>query len=354
MALLLSRLQVSLTWPEIFKRTLKEAFFDDNCLAMAAQLAYYFFFALFPALLVLISIASFFPVDTLIDDTFRLLGGLAPPEVLTIITDQLKKISEGEQGGLLTIGMFLALWSSSAAMTAIIDTLNRAYDIDEGRQWWKVRLIAVGLTMAVALFILVSAALVIAGPTMAEWLSVRFGYGPIFEWTWKIFQWPLVFLLASAGMAMIYYFAPDAEQDWVWLTPGAILATTLWLLATLGFKYYVTNLGTYTETYGAIGSVMVLMLWFYISGLVILIGAEMNAEIEHASPYGKNSGEKVPGQKRKLGAAAMRAWLKHRLKDGRQAPSASEVKAVVGETPPDLKPPAEAPAAGDGPTPSAA
>ena len=94
---------------------------------------------------------------------------------------------------------------------------------------------------------------------------------------------------------MIYYFAPDAEQDWIWLTPGSVFATTLWLLASLGFKYYVANMGVH-ETYGVIGGVMVLMLWFYISGLVILIGAEMNAEIEHASPYGKDDGEKVPGR----------------------------------------------------------
>jgi membrane protein len=102
----------------------------------------------------------------------------------------------------------------------------------------------------------------------------------------------------------------------VWLTPGAIFATVLWIGASLGFKYYVASMGNYTETYGAIGGIMVLMLWFYISGLVILIGAEMNAEIEHASPYGKEEGEKAPGEKRKIGPARMRAWVAHRLRRG--------------------------------------
>ena len=125
----------------------------------------------------------------------------------------------------------------------------------------------------------------------------------MFDWTWKILQWPFAFVLASAGIAIIYYFAPDAEQDWVWLTPGAMFATVIWLVASLGFKFYMTSFGDYNDTYGAIGGVMVLMLWFYISGLAILVGAEMNAEIEHASPYGKDPGERVKGEHR------WRRWL---------------------------------------------
>ncbi|HEV8318112.1 MAG TPA: YihY/virulence factor BrkB family protein [Vicinamibacterales bacterium] len=329
MAFLLAYLKVPLTWRDVFKRALHEAFWKDNCLGLAAQLAYYFFFALFPALLFLIALASYFPLDTLIDDMFRLLGGFVPPEILSIITDQIKKISEGQQGGLLTIGVLTALWSSSSAMTAAIDTLNRAYDVEEGRPWWKVRLTAILLTVGVALFILVSFALVVAGPTVAERLANVWGLGPAFEWTWKILQWPIVFALASIGIALIYYFAPDVKQDWIWLTPGSVFATLLWLLATLGFKFYVANMGKFTETYGAIGGVMVLMLWFYISGLVILIGAEMNAVIEHASPHGKDPGEKVAGQKRMIGTMAMRAWIARRRRRGQKVPSADEVSEVV-------------------------
>jgi membrane protein len=171
MPAMLAFLQTPLTWREILRRTFNEAFFKDNCLSMAAQLAYYFFFALFPALLVGIAIASYFPLQTLVDDTVVALGGVAPPEVIAIITDQLRKLSEGGNGGLLTFGMLTALWSSSAAMTAIIDTLNNAYDIEEGRPWWKVRLTAIGLTVGVAIFILVSAALVLLGPSAADTTS---------------------------------------------------------------------------------------------------------------------------------------------------------------------------------------
>jgi membrane protein len=329
MSLLLSRLNVPLTWPEIFKRAIYEAFWKDNCLALAAQLAYYFFFALFPTLLFMVAVASYFPVATLVDDLFRTMGGIMPPEALQLIANQLLKISEDGRGGLLTLGVLLAVSSSSAAMVAIIDTLNKAYDVEDGRPWWKVRLTAIALTIGVAIFILVSFALVLVGPTLATRLAEEMYLGPAFEWTWKILQWPVLFAMASFGIALIYYFAPDVEQEWIWLTPGAVFATTLWLAASLVFKYYVANWGNYTETYGLIGAVMILLLWFYISGLVLLIGAEMNAEIEHASPRGKDPGEKVRGQKRRIRERAMRRWTDWRRKRGEKPPSAPEIKSAV-------------------------
>jgi membrane protein len=331
MAVLLAHLKVPLSWREIMRRTFNEVVFKDNCLGMAAQLAYYFFFALFPALLVLLAIAQYVVDGESILRMFELMRGFAPPEALRLITDQIVKLRASDPGGILTIGVLTALWSSSAAMTAVIDTLNRAYDIEEGRPWWQVRLTAIGLTVGVAAFIILSFSLVLFGPAAAEWIADTTRLGPGFEWGWKILQWPLVFAFVATAMAIIYYFAPDAEQDWVWLTPGSIFATALWLAASLGFKYYVANFGNYdAETYGAIGAVMVLLLWFYISGLVILIGAEMNAEIEHASPYGKEQGEKIPGQKRKIGPAAMRAWMARRRARGRKPPSADEVKHATG------------------------
>jgi membrane protein len=329
MAFLLTYLRVPLSWPEVFKRAFYEAFWKDNCLALAAQLAYYFFFALFPTLLFMVALASYFPLTTLIDDLFRTLGGFMPPEALQLITDQMIKISEDGEGGLLTLGVLLAVSSSSAAMVAIIDTLNNAYDVEEGRPWWKVRLTAIALTVGVATFILISFALVLVGPTVATRLAETMNVGPVFEWTWKILQWPVLFGLASLGIALIYYFAPDVEQEWVWLTPGSIFATTLWLAASLGFKYYVANWGNYTATYGLIGAVMILLLWFYVSGLVLLVGAEMNAEIEHASPRGKDPGEKVRGQKRRIPARVMRRWEKWRRRRGEKPPSAEEVKTVL-------------------------
>lgn len=328
MAFMLARLKVPLSWREILRRTFTEAFFKDNCLGMAAQLAYYFLFALFPTLLVIIAIADMFAAD--VAQILRGLGGFVPEDAMNLINEQLGGLSEGEQGGLLTIGMLTALWSSSTAMVAVIDTLNRAYDIDEGRAWWKVRLAAIALTIGIALFIVLAFLLVVVGPTLAEALAVRLNLGAAFEWTWKILQWPVIFALVSAGIGLLYYFAPDADQDWIWLTPGSVSATLLWLMASLAFKFYIAYFGGYAS-YGVVGGVMVLMIWFYLTGLVILLGAELNAEIEHASVYGKEEGEKVPGERRALGPARERAWREKRAAGNPQAPSAKEIKAKADD-----------------------
>jgi membrane protein len=306
---MLAYFRVPLSWGELFKRTIKECIADD-VLSLAAQQAYYFFFALFPALLTLISIASFFPVANLMDETVKLLGRFAPPDVLTIIAEQIKKISDSDHGGILTVAFLLTIWSSSGAMVSIITTLNTCYDISESRPWWKVRLTAIGLTLGLAIFILTSISLVLVGPTVAEHLAARLHLGEAFKWAWWILQWPVVFVLVSVGIGLIYYFAPDAEQEWVWITPGSVLATFLWVAVSLGFKMYLKYFGSYNETYGTIGAIIVLLTWLYLSSLAILVGAELNSEIEHASPYGKDPGEKVPGQKRKLGIAARKAYEK--------------------------------------------
>jgi membrane protein len=156
--------------------------------------------------------------------------------------------------------------------------------------------------------VLVAFGLVLVGPTLAERVADTAGLGGAFVWTWKILQWPLVFALVAVALAILNYFGPDADQDWSWVSPGAVLGTALWLIASLAFKYYVGNFANYNETYGSLGGVIVLMLWFYISGMAVLAGAEMNAEIEHASPHGKDPGEKVPGERKKIGTRAARAF----------------------------------------------
>jgi membrane protein len=295
------------------KRTLRETS-ADNGLGLAAQLAYYFFLALFPALLFLLALASYLPAQDLVGRVVGLMQGVAPQDVIAIIRDQLEQIAQGQQTGLLSFGVAAALWSSSAAMVAIIDALNRAYDVEDERPWWRQRLTAVLLTVGVAAFLLLSFGLVIAGPQLAEFIADRAGLGGVFEWTWKIVQWPIAFVLVATAIGLIYYFAPDVEQDWVWITPGSLLATILWFASSLGFRFYVVNFGSYNETYGAIGGVMVMLLWLYLTGLVIVVGAEMNAEIEHASPHGKAAGEKVPGERKKIGARAARAFTERQAR----------------------------------------
>ena len=332
---MLAAFDVPLSWGELLKRTIKETN-EDDCLGLAAQLAYYFFLALFPAILFLLAFASFFPLGNFIDQAVAALRPISPAEVLGFLEEQLKRVSNADSGGILTLGILGAIWSSSAAVIAIIGSLNRAYDIEEGRPWWKVRLTAIGLTLGLAAFVLIAFALVVIGPTVADQLATSLGLGAAFEWTWKILQWPFAFFLVATAVGLVYYFGPDAEQDWVWITPGAVLGTLLWVIVSLVFKFYVANFADYNATYGAVGGVIVLLLWFYISGLAILVGAEMNAEIEHASPYGKDPGEKVPGQKKKIGAAAARAYKKrfeHRSPEQPASPPVPRAAAALEAAP---------------------
>jgi membrane protein len=307
---------VSLSWTELARRTWREAI-DDDVLGLAAQLSYYFFLALFPAILFLLALASFFPLSDTTDDVGRLLGPFVSPQVLELIQEQMRRLAHNENGGLLTFGVAAALWSSSAALVSIVGAINRAYDIEEGRPWWRVRLVAIGLTFGVALLVLVAFALVLVGPTVAERLGRATGWGAPFEWTWLVLQWPLVFALVTTGIGLIYYFGPDADQDWAWITPGAVAATMLWLLVSLLFKLYIANFTDYEASYGTVGSVIVVLLWFYVSGIALLAGAELNAEIERASPHGKAPGQKNADGKRLIGARAARWYRAHSAPSGR-------------------------------------
>jgi membrane protein len=305
--IMLAYLRVPLGWKDLFRRTINEAWADD-VFNLAAQQAYYFFFALFPALLFVLAVASFFPLQGLIDNVVQMLSRFAPREVVTIITDAITGFSNQNSGGILTFAFFVTLWSSSGAMVSIITTLNAAYDVTESRPWWKTRPLAISLTVGIAVFILAAMFLVIAGPTLAERIAANMGLSAAFKWSWWVLQWPVVFALVASAVGLVYYFAPDVEQDWVWITPGSILATILWLAVSLGLKLYYQLVPNANAAYGTIGGIMVLMLWFYCSGIALLLGAELNAEIEHSSPIGKDPGERVPGEKKVVGARAQRLY----------------------------------------------
>jgi membrane protein len=266
---------------ELIKRTAKEVM-EDDCVGIAAQLAYYFALALFPALLFVVALASYLPYNV-INDVVAALDPVAPPEVLELIRKQLESIVAGEAPSILTIGILGALWSSSGAMTSIVSALNIAYDIPESRPWWKVRLIAIALTIALVVFVLLSFLLIVAGPNAGRWLTGWLGLSDVFDTVWRLARWPLVFALATTGIAIVFYYAPDADQDWVWVTPGSIVTTLLWVLFSMGFRIYVTQVGDYTATYGALAGAAILLLWLYFSGLALLIGGELNSEIEHAA-----------------------------------------------------------------------
>ncbi len=248
---MLRTFRIPLTWRELVTRTVKEAS-EDNALGLAAQLSYYFLLALVPAIVCVVALASFLPPQS-IQDVINALRRVAPGDVIDIVRDQLTALAGRSNEGVFTFGLLFALWSSSGAMVAITESLNRAYDIEEARPWWKVRLTAMALTIGVAVFIVVALGLVLIGPTVVDRLAAAIGAGNAFATLWTIVRWPFAFALVALGLGLIYYFGPDAEQDWEWVTPGAVLGTLLWLIASLAFKLYVTQFGTYNETYGSLG-----------------------------------------------------------------------------------------------------
>jgi membrane protein len=269
-------------WTDVARNTVREIG-DDNCLGLAAQLAFYFLLALFPAILFLVALASYLPVDNVLAELVAALGAVAPDELVALLRGQLDQITEGRHSSLLTLGIIGAVWSSSAAMVAIIDALNRAYDITEWRPWWKRRVVAVALTLALAVFSLVALAFVLIGPAMAGQVADWLGLAPAVAFVFPLIRWPVIVCSAVLGLDLVYRFAPNRPARWTWITPGSLVATALWIASSFGFKFYVTNVADYAATYGTIGGVIVTMLWFYVSGLAILIGAELNAVIEAAS-----------------------------------------------------------------------
>ncbi|HUE87266.1 MAG TPA: YihY/virulence factor BrkB family protein [Vicinamibacterales bacterium] len=278
-----------IAWTEVARRTIREIN-DDNCFGLAAQLAFYFLLALFPALLFLVALIGYVPIDDALDELLAALGTVAPRELVELMRIQLADIAAGQHAGLLTLGIAGALWTSSAALVAIIDALNRAYDVTEWRTWWKRRLLAIALTIGLAFFILVATTLVLVGPDLAARIASWVDLAPVVTTVWALLRWPVLLLCVIAGVDLVFHFAPNRKARWVWLTPGSLVATSLWIVSSFAFKFYVTNFGNYTATYGAIGAVIIAMLWFYVSSLAILVGAELNGVIEQAQAQRESAG----------------------------------------------------------------
>ena len=261
-------------WHEIWK---------DEVTDRAAALAYYFLFALFPALLFLTSLLGMLPLQGLMDRLIAYAEQAMPPDAASIVRGTLSEIQSGARGGLLSFGALAALWAGSNGMASVMTTLNVAYDVQDARPWWKRRLLAIVLTVGFALFILTALVLIVFGPRLGETVANWVGLGPAFTIAWNFLSMPVVIFLVLVGIALVYYFAPAAQQHWRWVTPGSVVALVLWLAMSYGLRLYVLNFGDYGATYGSIGGVILLMLWLYLTGVALLIGAEINAEIEQAA-----------------------------------------------------------------------
>jgi membrane protein len=253
--------------------------FTDDLLGWSAQISYYFFLALFPALICFVALASFFPIEHLSDIVLSILMRVAPEDVLSLVNRQLMVIAETHSAGLLTFGIIGTIWTASGGMHTLIRTLNFAYHVPETRPWWRVKLRAMALTLVVPAFALASITVVMVGPVVGERLADTLHLSAVFVLTWRIVHWPLIFVLVVSGLSFVYTIGPDAPHRWQCLIPGSCFATAMWIGASLGLRWYVSSLARYQQTYGTIGTALVILLWFYVSGLAMLIGAELNSVV---------------------------------------------------------------------------
>ena len=265
---------------QALKATVQE-FQRDDALGLAAQLAYYLILALFPFILVLVSLLGTFGSEELASEVLGYFRQVVPQEAYELIETFTANIISGraEAPGLLSFGILFTIWAASGAFAALINALNRAYDVQETRPFWKVRGIAILMTLGLSVLVLVGVLLLVLGPQIGTTIANLFGLEETFLLVWDIARWPVALIFMVFTVALLYYFAPDVEQPFRWITPGGLIGVLLWVLASVGFNFYVSNFGSYNKTYGSIGAVIVLLLYLYISSLTILFGATLNATL---------------------------------------------------------------------------
>jgi membrane protein len=280
----------------VFLKTLAKRISDNAATDRAGTLAYYFVFALFPFLFTMVTLAAYLPVQNALQELLGRIDPLMPEEAMGIIRTQLDSLTTQQRPRLLTFALLLALWSASRGVDALRTALNLSYDVKESRPWWKVQLLAVTVTIATSVLMLLSVVVLALGSSAALWLAGKLGIDQFWVLLWGWLRWPITAGGVMLVLALLYYFLPDVKQEWRFITPGSIVGTLLWLLMTWGFSVYAENFGSYDKTYGAIGGMIVLMTWFYISGFVFILGGEVNALLEHASAEGKAKGARAAGE----------------------------------------------------------
>jgi membrane protein len=273
---------VALDWKK-FTGCIWTRFNDHDLLGRAAQLSYYFLLALFPLMLVLVTLLGYVAGagSDLRNKLLSYLAAVMPPSAVTLVHTTLDEITRARGGGKISLGILTALWAASNGMGAISSTLNVAYAVKEDRSWWRVRLVAIFLTIIVSLVIVVALAVVFFGGNLGDRAATHFGFSSAFKIAWNILQWPIALAFLLLTFDLIYYLAPnDHRPKRRFFTSGAIVAVVLWLLVSFGFRLYLHFFNSYSVTYGSLGALIVLMLWFYFGGLAILIGGEVNSELE--------------------------------------------------------------------------
>ena len=279
-----------------FLKELYQEISEDDIFNGAAALGFYLTLAIFPAMIFVMAVIPFLPIPNVDQAIMDLLRQAMPANAAQMFQDVVQQITGEQRGGLLSLGFLGTLWATSTGMYAVMQQLNITYDVKEGRGFLKARLTAIALSVLFVVLIVSGFSLIVLGGVIQEWLAQYVGPGDWLLWLFAALRWVIIVLGLMLAFALIYYLAPDVKQKFVFITPGSVLGVLALIVASLGFALYATNFGNYDATYGSIGAVIVLMLWLYIVGLVILLGSEINALVEHHAEQGKKKGEKVEGQ----------------------------------------------------------
>lgn len=294
-----------ITWRELAHRVWGGINRND-LINRAYELAYNFLWAVFPMLLFMLGILGMLASEgsQLRANLFYYFQLVLPPMAYKTLVQTLYEVTPVSTGGKLTFGLLFALYSGSAGMTQLMSTLNAAYEVREERSWIKVHLISLTLTLAMAVLLIAALFLVLAGSQIVASAGKAVGHSAAAWIIGKVLQWIVALAFVVFAFAVIYYFAPNVhEQHWYWITPGSVVGVLMWAIASVAMRVYLHFFNTYSKTYGSLGAVIILMLWFYLTGLSFLIGSQINATIEHAAAEhghieAKAAGEKVsPAEK---------------------------------------------------------
>jgi membrane protein len=261
----------------------------DDCMGLSQQIAYSSLLGFFPAVAFLIGALSLFH---LFDDVKQLLDPIAPNGVITFIDNLQQDSKNGASAAAFVLGFIGAVWAASGAMGTIMKAVNRAYELQETRPFWKSRVIAIVLVLATGITTAGVFLLIVVGGSLGDAIAKKAGLGGAFQWTWSILRWPIAFCAILLFFALVYYLGPNMRQrSWKWVTPGSVVGGALWLALSGLFALYVTFAGNYTKTYGTLASGIILLLWLNYSAFSLLYGAELNSELDRQADIRAAGGE---------------------------------------------------------------
>ena len=280
----------------VLRQAIKD-FFTDDMMTYAAALAYRILLALFPFVIFLLTLLGALGLSSFFDWLLSQARVALPGTAFQLVNQVITEIRGQPRGGLLSFSILFALWAASTAVRSIMNALNVAYDVSESRPAWKLYPLSLIYTIGLAVLLMAAAGFMLLGPNAMQWLAGQIGLSQVFATLWIWLRWPVAILLLLLTVAIIYKVAPNIDQPFKFLTPGAAIAVLTWIVASLGFSYYVGNFGNYSATYGSLGGIIVLLFYFFISAAVLLFGAEINATIlpaQEAQLKGDDRAARIP------------------------------------------------------------